>query len=78
MDRELQEKFESAAKYLPGLSSKLSSDTLLYFYARYKQANIGPCNTDKPGFFDFQGNLRAFLVDFSHLDFEDLISFGPY
>ena len=58
MDVELQEQFESAAKYMAGLSAKLSPDTLLYFYARYKQAKIGPCDTDKPGFFDFQGKQK--------------------
>ena len=58
MDPELQEQFESAAKYMAGVSSKLSPDTLLYFYARYKQAKIGPCDTDKPGFFNFQGKQK--------------------
>ncbi|ELU14269.1 hypothetical protein CAPTEDRAFT_88771, partial [Capitella teleta] len=33
-------------------------EQLLYFYARYKQANDGPCSTPKPGFFDFKGKQK--------------------
>ena len=58
MDQELQETFDNAAKYLPGISTNLSPDTLLYFYARYKQAQVGQCNITKPGFFDFQGKQK--------------------
>ena len=55
---DIQDTFDNAAKYLPGISQKLSPDTLLYFYARYKQAHVGPCNVNKPGFFDFQGKQK--------------------
>ena len=54
----MEEQFQSAAKILPSIITKLSSEDLLYFYARYKQSTIGNCNTDKPGFFDFQGKQK--------------------
>lgn len=42
--------FEEAAKYLSNTKKlKLSNDQKLAFYAFYKQATIGPCNTPKPG-----------------------------
>lgn len=36
----------------------MKSEELLYFYARFKQANNGPCNTSRPGLFDFQGKQK--------------------
>jgi len=58
MDVELKAHFEKAAVYLRGIAGKLDSADLLYFYARFKQANDGPCNAPKPGFFDFQGKQK--------------------
>ena len=29
----------------------MTKEDLLYFYARYKQAQEGPCNTVKPAFY---------------------------
>lgn len=55
---ELESTFDSAAKYLQELAATLSSEKLLFFYARYKQVNDGPCNTSKPGFFDFKGKQK--------------------
>ena len=57
-DPELVEDFEKAAAYLRGIAGKLDSSDLLYLYARFKQANEGPCNAPKPGFFDFQGKQK--------------------
>jgi diazepam-binding inhibitor (GABA receptor modulating acyl-CoA-binding protein) len=60
MDAELQlqDDFQAASKYVAGLSTSLDQETLLYFYARFKLVNFGPCNIDKPGFFDFQGKAK--------------------
>ena len=58
-DEELQIQFESASKHVASKSSQYSSEILLYFYARYKQVNCGPCTPDsKPGFFDFTGKQK--------------------
>lgn len=40
--------FDEAAKYLTKSNLKLSNDQKLTFYALFKQATIGPCNTPKP------------------------------
>ena len=58
MDEELKINFDQAAAYLRGIAGKLDSTSLLFFYARFKQANEGPCNVPKPGFFDFQGKQK--------------------
>lgn len=55
---ELEISFNKAAVHLQSLASSFSSDKLLYFYARYKQAIEGPCNIPKPGFFDFKGKQK--------------------
>ena len=50
----MEELFTSAASHLEKiineLPTKTKDDDLLYLYARYKQATIGPCNMSKPGF----------------------------
>jgi len=55
---EIEQKFNAASKHLPSILSKVESPDLLYFYARFKQATVGPCNTEKPGFFDFKGKEK--------------------
>jgi acyl-CoA-binding protein len=40
--------FDDAARYLTKSSLKLSNDQKLAFYALFKQATVGPCNTPKP------------------------------
>ncbi len=57
-DEELQNTFERACEFLRGVAGKLSSEDLLYFYARFKQAKEGPNTVPKPGFFDFQGKQK--------------------
>ncbi|KAK7451825.1 hypothetical protein BaRGS_00039798 [Batillaria attramentaria] len=57
-DESLESVFKSAANYVRQIGSKLDADKLLYFYARFKQANEGTCATAKPGFFDFQGKQK--------------------
>ena len=55
---ELEEQFQAASKFLPNIVTKVASEDLLFFYARYKQATVGPCNTPKPGFFEFQAKQK--------------------
>jgi len=43
--------FESACAHVRGLAGKLDNNDLLYFYARFKQAKEGVCNTPKPSFY---------------------------
>ncbi|XP_077987146.1 acyl-CoA-binding domain-containing protein 6-like [Glandiceps talaboti] len=55
---ELEDRFEHAAAHVRSIVGKLKNDKLLYFYARFKQAKTGPCNTSRPGFFDFEGKQK--------------------
>ena len=57
-ETDIKEQFEKAASFLRGIAGKLDSQDLLYFYARFKQANEGPCNIPKPGFFSFEGKQK--------------------
>lgn len=50
--------FQDAAAHLPQIMGKLDGHELLYLYARYKQATVGPCNSSKPGIFDFQSRKK--------------------
>ena len=53
-----QDVFENATEYVKTIIGKLTTEDLLFFYGRYKQSTIGPCNVDKPSFFDFQGKQK--------------------
>ncbi|XP_061743977.1 acyl-CoA-binding domain-containing protein 6 isoform X2 [Nerophis ophidion] len=55
---ELVQEFESAADRVADLVQIASRDQLLYLYARFKQVKVGKCNTQKPGFFDFEGQRK--------------------
>ncbi|XP_046975040.1 acyl-CoA-binding domain-containing protein 5 [Vanessa cardui] len=52
----LEEKFHAAVNVIKSLpksgSYQPSNDIMLKFYSYYKQALEGPCNKDKPGFWD--------------------------
>ncbi|CAH1271594.1 ACBD6 [Branchiostoma lanceolatum] len=54
----LSDVFQQAVDHVATIAPQLNSDQLLYLYARYKQVNVGKCNTAKPGFFDFQGKQK--------------------
>lgn len=54
----LEESFNKAAEHLKSLVDKLDKQSLLFFYAHFKQATIGKCNTKKPGIFDVQGRKK--------------------
>ena len=59
--KELERLFNDATKYFESIAPKLPADILLKFYARYKQAKEGPCNIEKPGFFNFQAKGEVFF-----------------
>ncbi|KAF7992181.1 hypothetical protein HCN44_001506 [Aphidius gifuensis] len=54
----LEENFQKAAEDVKNLKGKPSDEDLLEIYGYYKQATIGDCNTDKPGFFDMKGKAK--------------------
>ncbi|KAM7346869.1 acyl-CoA binding protein 1 isoform 1-T5 [Cochliomyia hominivorax] len=53
-----QEEFNKAAEDVKNLNSTPSDNDLLELYSLYKQATVGDCNTDKPGFLDFKGKAK--------------------
>ncbi|XP_023217628.1 acyl-CoA-binding domain-containing protein 6-like [Centruroides sculpturatus] len=55
---ELEKKFHRASSHLTKIASNLTPNQLLRCYAFYKQATQGPCNTRKPGLFDFQNKQK--------------------
>lgn len=54
----LEADFAAAAKHLERNVSQLDQSTLLEFYALYKQATVGACNTPKPGLFALQAKAK--------------------
>ncbi|XP_055615776.1 acyl-CoA-binding protein [Toxorhynchites rutilus septentrionalis] len=50
--------FEKAAENVKNLKATPSDADLLEIYGLYKQATVGDCNTDKPGFLDFKGKSK--------------------
>lgn len=59
-DEQEPEEFDQAVAFLPQIIAKnsVSNDDLLYLYARYKQVTVGPCNTKRPGFLEFQAKKK--------------------
>ena len=55
---ENEKQFTQCAKDVMKLKSDPTDDEMLEVYALYKQATIGNCNTDAPGFFDFKGKAK--------------------
>ena len=52
---ELDRLFDKATRYIRNLPPNhlgLSLETQLFFYSRYKQVKVGPCNVPKPYFRD--------------------------
>ena len=58
MDLNLEETFTKATNYVSSNTDSLTSEQLLCFYGYYKQANEGPCNIPKPGFFEFKNKQK--------------------
>ncbi len=50
--------FKEAAAAAKALPERPDNNTLLKFYALYKQGSIGDVSGDKPGFMDFVGTAK--------------------
>jgi len=46
--KEAEENFKFAAEQVSNSGGKATNDDKLKFYALYKQATVGPCNTSQP------------------------------
>lgn len=57
-DEEVEEVFDEATTLIMSSKIPMPDEQLLVFYGLYKQATVGKCNTDKPGFFDFKGKAK--------------------
>lgn len=55
---DLSQEFETAAKAVAHLRSKLSNDELLLLYSLYRQATSGDVSGKRPGFTDFAGRAK--------------------
>ena len=53
-----EELFEKATKYVRGIAGTAGSEDLLYFYSRYKQATVGPCDAPKPSFYQLTAKSK--------------------
>lgn len=53
-----KEQFDKAAEDVKNLKTTPADNDLLELYGLYKQATVGDCNTDKPGFLDFKGKAK--------------------
>ena len=47
----LEMDFDLATKHVRSLAGSAKQEDLLYFYGRYKQVTVGPCNAPKPSFY---------------------------
>lgn len=54
----MEDKFNQACDHLPSLVKKLESSILLRFYCLYKQASIGPCNIERPSWFNMEAKSK--------------------
>lgn len=52
------QQFDKAAENAKVLKTTPADNDLLDLYGLYKQALVGDCNTDKPGFLDFKGKSK--------------------
>ncbi|KAK9806361.1 hypothetical protein WJX72_011425 [[Myrmecia] bisecta] len=54
----LKEDFDKAAEEAKTLPDSTSNADKLILYGLFKQANVGDCNTSKPGVFDQKGRAK--------------------
>uniref|UniRef100_A0A2M4C4Q1 Putative acyl-coa-binding protein n=1 Tax=Anopheles marajoara TaxID=58244 RepID=A0A2M4C4Q1_9DIPT len=54
----LEQDFEKAVEDVKVLKTTPADADLLEIYGLYKQATVGDCNTEKPGFLDFKGKSK--------------------
>jgi diazepam-binding inhibitor (GABA receptor modulating acyl-CoA-binding protein) len=57
-DDDLVKNFEKAASDIKSSKLKLDDETLGSLYGYYKQATVGDCNVEQPGFFDIKGRAK--------------------
>ena len=55
---DIQKNFTKYSNEIKKIKNKPSDNDLLVLYGLYKQATIGDCNTDRPGFLDFKGKSK--------------------
>ncbi|EGG22308.1 ankyrin repeat-containing protein [Cavenderia fasciculata] len=69
----LNHTFDEAVKYLNTHKiADINNDKQLFFYAHYKQATVGKCNTKQPSLFDFVGRSKwNSWNDLGNMDKED-------
>lgn len=53
------EEFEEAAASIKKLASRPTDEEMLFIYSHYKQATVGDCNTDRPGFMSLDFAAKA-------------------
>ncbi|AFZ80575.1 acyl CoA binding protein, putative [Theileria equi strain WA] len=55
----LDQDFQNATKYVAETKSmKVTNDQKLSFYKYYKQATVGDCNTERPGFYKLEEKAK--------------------
>ena len=54
----MAEAFEKAAADVKKLAGRPADEDVLFIYSHFKQATIGDCNTERPGFLDFTGKAK--------------------
>lgn len=60
-NEEVEDVFEEATTLIMSAKIPMADEQLLTFYGYYKQATVGECNTEKPGFFDFKGKAKWYV-----------------
>lgn len=53
----LKEVFDKAAEHVKSVKGA-NQDDQKYLYARFKQANVGDCNTGRPGLFNMRERVK--------------------
>ncbi len=57
-NEDISKNFEKAANDIKNSGLKLDNDTMLSLYGYFKQATVGDCNIEQPGFFDPKGRAK--------------------
>lgn len=55
---DITKKFEKAAEDIKNSNLKLDDETMKSLYGYFKQATVGDCNIEQPGFFDLKGRAK--------------------
>jgi len=57
-DQNLEQEFLTAAENIKNSGKNLDNDILLKLYGYYKQATVGDCNIDCPGFWNIKEKAK--------------------